>query len=457
MSVTAELSQFTAALTLERLPPALVERARYLVLDLAGNIVRARALESSAPLLAAVASLGWTPGRCHVFGDPGSYTPTGAALVNGCLAHSLDFDDTHAEGSLHPGAAVIPAALAAAEMKGRSGATALEGIVAGYEIACRLALALPGAAHYERGFHPSATCGAFGAAAAAARVFGLDAAGISSALGIALSQSAGTLQFLENGAWTKRFQVGWAAMAGLSAAVLAHAGFQGAERAIEGRYGFLKTYSPGPCAERATAGLGEQYELMATAVKPYPSCRYGHAGIDAALALRREHGIDPAQIDSVIYGLSRAGLRLIGEPAEQKSAPRNIVDAQFSAPFVLSAALATGRMDWDSYALLGEPGIRTLMRKIRCEHDAEIEAEFPANMSGRLTVCAGASRFERKVVVPRGEPGNFPTADELRAKFRALAASVIGPERSARLAEAVLEMDRLGDVTDLLRPEKVPS
>ena len=150
MSVTAELSQFTAALTLERLPPALVERARYLVLDLAGNIVRARALESSAPLLAAVASLGWTPGRCHVFGDPGSYTPTGAALVNGCLAHSLDFDDTHAEGSLHPGAAVIPAALAAAEMKGRSGATALEGIVAGYEIACRLALALPGAASAQR-------------------------------------------------------------------------------------------------------------------------------------------------------------------------------------------------------------------------------------------------------------------------------------------------------------------
>jgi 2-methylcitrate dehydratase PrpD len=457
MSVTAELSQFAAALTLERLPSELVERARYLVLDLAGNIIRGRTLESSAPLLAAVATLGWSPGRCHVLGDAGSYTPTGAALVNGCLAHSLDFDDTHAEGSLHPGAAVIPAALAAAEMEGHSGATALEGIVAGYEIACRLALALPASAHYERGFHPSATCGAFGAAVAAGRVFGLDAAGISSALGIALSQSAGTLQFLENGAWTKRFQVGWAAAAGLSAAVLARAGFKGAERAIEGRHGFLNAYSLAPNAERAVVGLGQRYELMATAVKPYPSCRYGHAGIDAALALRREHGIDAAQIDSVIYGLSRAGLQLIGEPAEQKAAPQNVVDAQFSAPFVLAVALTTGRMDWDSYALLGNPAVRALTGKIRCEHDAEIEAEFPANMSGRVTIRAGTGHFARKVVIPRGEPGNFPGSGELCAKFHSLAVPVVGKERSERLAAAVLQMDRLRDLSSLFQAEGTPS
>jgi 2-methylcitrate dehydratase PrpD len=364
----------------------------------------------------------------------------------------LDLDDTHAEGSLHPGACVIPAAFAAAEMEGRSGAQTLEGIVAGYEVACRLALALPGAAHYERGFHPSATCGAFGAAAAAARVLGLDAARISSALGVALSQSAGTLQFLENGAWTKRFQVGWAAMAGLSAAILARAGFKGAERALEGRYGFLQTYAPAPDAARATAGLGQSYELMATAVKPYPSCRYGHAGIDAALALRREHRLEPNEIESVTYGLSRAGLRLIGLPAEQKATPRNVVDAQFSAPFVLASALATGSMDWDSYALLDDPGIRALMRKITCEHDEGIEAEFPANMSGRITIQARGGRFERKVVVPRGEPGNFPTAEELRAKFSTLADPVIGPARSERLAAAILRLDRLPNVAELLEP-----
>ncbi|MFC7554565.1 MmgE/PrpD family protein [Pseudoroseomonas wenyumeiae] len=215
-------------------------------------------------------ALGLAQGEARVFGDDAGYAPAGAALVNATLGHSLDFDDTHAEAVVHPGAPVIPAALAAAEMVGASGAETLAGIVAGYEVALRLALALPAGAHYDRGFHPSATCGAFGAAAAAGRVFGLDAAGIASALGIALSQSAGSLQFLANGAWTKRFQVGWAGMAGLTAATLAREGFKGAADAIEGKHGFLNAYAPAPRPERVLQDLGQFYELMATGVKPYP-------------------------------------------------------------------------------------------------------------------------------------------------------------------------------------------
>ena len=159
-----------------------------------------------------------------MFGDAARYTPAGAAFLNGALAHSLDFDDTHAAGSLHPGAPVIPAALAAGEMAGASGADVLAAIIAGYEVTCRVALALPAGEHYDRGYHPTATCGAFGAAAAAARVFNLDANGVSSALGTVLSQTAGSLQFLANGAWTKRFQVGWAALNGLMAATLSKKG-----------------------------------------------------------------------------------------------------------------------------------------------------------------------------------------------------------------------------------------
>src|SRR5690606_20530059 len=157
------------------------------------------------------------------------------ALVNGTTAHSLDFDDTHAAGTLHPGAPVIPAALAAAEMVGADGKTVLAAIVAGYEVTCRLALSLPGGDHYDRGYLPTATCGAVGAAAAAARVFGLSASQVEDAFGIALSQAAGSLQFLASGAWTKRFQVGWSALNGLTAASLAREGFRGAGEALEGR------------------------------------------------------------------------------------------------------------------------------------------------------------------------------------------------------------------------------
>ncbi len=362
------------------------------------------------------------------------------------LAHSLDFDDTHAAGTLHPGAPVIPAAIVAGEMAGASGADVLAAIVAGYEVTCRVAVALPAGDHYQRGYHPTSTCGVFGAAAAAARVFGLDAAGVESALGIALSQSAGSLQFLVNGAWTKRFQVGWAAMAGLTAATLAREGFKGATDALDGRHGFLSTYAPNPNPPRAVRGLGSEFELMATAVKPYPSCRYGHAGIDAVLDLRAAHRFDPAAVERITYGTSAAGMLLVGAPADKKADPQNVVDGQFSGPFVLASALATGRMDWDSYAGLQDPVIRSLLPRVVCEPDPEIEAEFPANMSGKVTIQAGGQSFARTVVVPKGEPANFLSEDELRAKFAGLTDAVLGGPRAAALADAVLAVDRMASV-----------
>jgi 2-methylcitrate dehydratase PrpD len=451
MGITAELSAFSATLSTTALPPPVVERARFLVLDLVGNIVRARHdAESTAPLLAATRALGMAAGNSGVFGDCARYTPAGAALLNGALGHSLDFDDTHAAGSLHPGCPVIPAALAAGQMAGASGADVLAGIVAGYEVACRVALALPAGDHYARGFHPTATCGAFGAAAAAGRVFGLGADEIASALGIVLSQAAGSLQFLANGAWTKRFQVGWSGMAGLTAATLAREGFKGAADALEGTHGFLNAYAPSPNPARAVQGLGTEFELMQTAVKPYPSCRYGHAGIDAALMLRAEHAIDSTTIERVTLGLPEAGMRLIGAPAAQKADPQNVVDGQFSGPFVIAAALATGRMDWDSYALLRDPRIRTLLPRIICEWDADVQAAFPANMSGKLTITAAGQTHQQMVIVPKGEPGNFPSGDELRQKFMALTTTVLSEDRASNLADAVLAIDEAAGVARLL-------
>ena len=450
MGITAELSAFCAAISTTALPPSVAERARFLVLDLVGNIVRARHdAESTAPLLAATRALGLAAGNSGVFGDCARYTPAGAALLNGALGHSLDFDDTHAAGSLHPGCPVISAALASGQMAGASGTDVLAGIIAGYEVACRVALALPAGDHYGRGFHPTATCGVFGAAAAAGRVFGLGADDIASALGIALSQAAGSLQFLANGAWTKRFQVGWSGMAGLTAATLAREGFKGAADALEGMHGFLNAYAPSPNPARAIQGLGTEFELMQTAVKPYPSCRYGHAGIDAALMLRAEHAIDPTTIERVTLGLSEAGMRLIGAPAMQKADPRNVVDGQFSGPFVIAAALATGRMDWDSYALLNDPRVRALLPRVDCEWDADMQAA-PANMSGKLTVTAAGQTHQRVVIVPKGEPGNFPSGDELRQKFMALTTAVLGEDRASNLADAVLSIDEAPGVGRLL-------
>jgi 2-methylcitrate dehydratase PrpD len=452
MGITATLSAYTATIGLDKLPPEVVQRARSLVLDLAGSIIRARHdAESTPSLLAAARALGLGAGNNTVLGDSARYTPAGAAFLNGALGHSLDFDDTHAAGSLHPGCPVIPAAFAAGEMVGASGAEVLAAIVAGYEVTCRIALALPAGEHYQRGFHPTATCGAFGAAAAAARVFALDADATASAFGIALSQAAGSLQFLANGAWTKRFQVGWASMSGLAAATLAREGFKGADEALEGRHGFLRAYAPSPDPERAVQGLGKEFELMATAVKPYPSCRYGHAGIDAALALRAEHGLRPEDIDAIRLGLSRAGMLLIGEPAAEKQDPRNVVDGQFSGPFVIAVAVATGAMGWDSYLSLQDQTVRELLPKIVCEFDPEIESQFPANMSARLTIRSHGRDFTRIVVVPKGEPSSFISDTEIRAKFAGLADAVLGADRATRLADALLTIDASPDIASIMR------
>ena len=451
-AVTRELAAFTASIRFEALPAEVRDRTRFLVLDLVGNMLRGRHdAESTAPLLAAVRSLGLAAGSAAVFGDSARYTPAGAALVNGTTAHSLDFDDTHAAGTLHPGAPVIPAALAAAEMVGADGRTVLGAIVAGYEVTCRLALSLPGGDHYERGYHPTATCGAFGAAAAAARVFGLSAAQVEDAFGIALSQAAGSLQFLANGAWTKRFQVGWSALNGLTAASLAREGFRGAGEALEGRPGFWRANPRTPTPERGWRVLGAEWGRMEAGVRPYPSCRYGHANIDAALALRAELGLKAEEIESVTMGLPNKGMLLVGAPLQYKQNPQNIVDGQFSGPFVVACALARGHFGWDSYAWLQDADLRTLMRKITPVEDAEVEADFPEYMSGKLTVQARGQTFVKKINVPKGEPANFLTEAELRAKFHGLADAVLGAERARQLADAVLALDKAADVNGMMR------
>ncbi|MBC7433422.1 MAG: MmgE/PrpD family protein, partial [Rubritepida sp.] len=416
--VTRIFAEYCATIRWDGLPGTVQTRTRFLLLDLLGNILRGRHdAESSLPLMAAARAMGHGAGHHAVFGEHSRWSPSGAALLNGTFAHSLDFDDTHAAATLHPGAPTIPAAIAAAELVGARGEDVLAAIVAGYEVTNRLSLALPGGDHYDRGFHPTATCGAFGAAAAAGRVLGLNAAQMADALGIALSQCAGSLAFLHNGAWTKRFQVGWAALDGLSAALLAREGFRGPSEAIEGRNGFLRAYAPNPDPARAVRDLGHEFELMQTAVKPYPSCRYGHAAVDAALELRARHGLKPDEIEHVTMGLPARGMILIGDPVAYKQNPQNVVDGQFSGPFVVANALAYGHFGWDSYGLMQDPVLRALMPRIFPQQDPEVEAHFPQNMAAILRIRArGGQVCESMIIVPKGEPGNFLTEAELRAK-----------------------------------------
>lgn len=332
---TEELARFAAGFPSAEIPQEVRDRALTLLIDLVGSIVRAVAdSELSPSLVRAVDRVGLSgEARCTVFGMARRYGPAAAALLNGALGHSLDYDDTHARSSLHPSAPVVPAALAAAEVTGASGAALLDAVVIGYEVCCRLGNALDPAAHYARGFHPTATAGVFGACAAAGRLLALDEDRMVAAFGVAASQASGSLQFLENGAWNKPYQVGEAAMKGLLAATLAAEGFKGAIDAVDGRRGFLAAYSDETRPELATAGLGHTWETMRIGVKPYPSCRYTHAAVDGLLQLRARHNWQADDVERITVGLHRNGIALTGAPEPAKRRPRNVVGGQFSMPF----------------------------------------------------------------------------------------------------------------------------
>lgn len=452
--VTELLSRFAATLRFEDIPADVIERAQLLFMDLSGIMIRSQSIDSTLVLKEALRELGQNHGATRVLGSAERWTPQAAALLAGAAAHSLDFDDTHAPAQLHPGAAVIPAALAAAQMVGASTRELLAGIVAGYEVMIRVALGVVPLAHSQRGYHLSGTTGVFGATAAAGNILKLTPQQMEHAFGTALSESAGTGQFAVNGAWTKRFHVGNAAAGGLLAAALARQGYTGATQAFEGREGFFNVYSPEQAPEAAVQGLGTVWEVLQSGVKPYPCCRGIHAPLDAVMALHARHKIDITQIESVRVGMAKRSVYVVGEPQERRRNPQNVVDCQFSTHLCISIALKTGHMGWDDYEpALADADIRALMQRVDVYEDAECEALFPQAFAGVVEIRMRDGQVLREFVrVPRGEPSTMLTAGELRSKFSLLVRDALGEQGEARLFDAIGNMASGSDLDALFDP-----
>ena len=443
---TATLAAYVADLKFDDIPQDVRERAKVLTLDYLGSTIRARQEAESTPallnMLQALSLDG--AGEATVFGDSKKWTPAVAALLNGALGHSLDFDDTHADSSLHPSAPVVPAAFAVGEMVGASGEQVLTAIVAGYEVCCRLGNALDPTSHYARGFHPTATAGTYGAAAAAGKLLGLSEEQLISAFGVSGSQAAGSLQFLVNGAWNKRYQVGAAAMNGVIAATLAKNDFLGATESVEGKHGLLVGYSDDAHPEKATAGLGKVYETMKIGVKPYPSCRYTHAAIDAIIAIRREHNLTPAQVKRVEIGLHRNGITLTGDAATKRH-PTSIVGGQFSMFFTGALALDQGSFGWDDYKRLGDAAIDALADRFDVVQDERLEGQRHP-FGGRVSITTEDGVHERIYADPSGEPSSFPDAQAMAQKFLQLARPVLNGG-AEKFADAILSLERYDRVS----------
>ncbi len=432
------------------------------VLDVLGNSLAATAEPPAAAVGTLVREWGGE-GRATGIGTGIRLPEPSAALLNGTLAHALDFDDTHLPSVLHPSASVVPAALAVAESRDVSGARLLDAIGVGVEIAVRVGMAgydrtLGNSVFFERGLHTTAICGALGGAVAAAMLSDLDAERIADAVGIAASMGSGLLEANRTGGTVKRVHCGWAAHAAVTAAGLARTGITGPPTVLEGRFGLLQAF----CGDQVdldaiTDGLGQHWELPGIFFKPYPCNHFTHAGIDAALRLRRR-GVDPADIESLELGAPTAVLRTIGEPREDKIAPKSGYHAAFSGPYTVAAALLGGgglgvfHEDFTDEAA-ADPTRLALAAKVTCVPDARCDEifphQFPAVLRARLR---DGTQVEERVEQNRGGSGNPLSADELATKFRLNATRVLSEEQADRVTELTYGLAKLPTVSELTRP-----
>ncbi|MBZ5576255.1 MAG: MmgE/PrpD family protein [Acidobacteriia bacterium] len=435
-----ELVGFLAGLQPQDLPAEVADRARYFLLDYLAVALRGSREPSAAAVRRMVERQG-APGCATVIGAGLRTMPALAALANGASAHGIEMDDTHSGGSLHLGAVMYSAALALAEANPETPPDQFfTAVVAGYEAAARIAMAVQPSEHYRLGFHPTATCGAFGAAVTAAKLLGLTPEPMRAALGIAGSMAAGSMEFLAEGAWTKRLHPGLAAQNGIQAALLAAEGFTGPARILEGRDGFLAGHSRSPIPERLTADLGRSFEILHTAVKPHACCRYMQGPIDAILELARRHDLQPDSVRAIEVAVLEAGWGIVAEPRAQKYHPENTVDAQFSMPFgaavaVLHRAAGLGQFTLDN---IRSPRVRNLMAKVVLVKDRRLEENFPREWPARISIeLMDGRQYEQSVRYPKGDPQNPLSWDEMAAKFRSLAGAVLSPERCSQIIALV--------------------
>jgi 2-methylcitrate dehydratase PrpD len=377
-----------------------------------------------------------------------------AALLNAAMGHALDFDDTHdGAGNIHPGVSTLAASLAVAEVRGGvSGRDFILAVALGLDVACRLALA----ATVDRGWHRTAAFGIFGATAAAGKLLGLGVEQMVNAFGIAYSQAAGNRQCIVDGALTKRLQAGQAASAAVFAALLAGEGFTGARQVFAGRYGFFPLYQPDGYDLTAIAdGLGTVFRGVELSFKPYPCGRPAHAIIDAALEIYRRLELASADAGSAIAAVRIAtSPRLYREqlhPDSPRRRPRQVVEAQFSIPFLVAAALVRGRVGIGEVANVGDPAVLALAQRIQ----GEVRPDAPEGWA-RLEVRRADGRAAAlETADPSGSPQKPLSDAQLEAKFRdcaAHAAQPIAEETVARAVDLLRRLDDVPDATALIRP-----
>ncbi|MBX3661217.1 MAG: MmgE/PrpD family protein [Burkholderiales bacterium] len=444
-SISQQIAAFAADLSLDDVAQRVRENAKLHVLDVCGTALAATRFDFAQHALAGIANLGESGGN-SVIGMNISLPMRDAVLMNGILAHGLDYDDTHPSAIVHPTASAFPCALGLAEHRDAAGADLLLAYILGVEIATRLGVAARGAM-LPQGFHTTGIAGHFGCAVAAGKLFNLGAQRLQYAQGFAGSTASAIAEHRADGAWNKRLHPAWAGVGGITAAALASGGFVGTRKVYEGVDGIFRSHTGTRFNEvdmaAMTRRLGEEWLLEEVAIKPFPICHFLHACADSALAIQRRHQVRIGDIVKVRALLHPGTFHSVAEPAEMRRRPVSDYMAKFSVQFVVAACLVRGRFGFAELETeaLNDPQILALAQKVH--HEADPDSAFPKYFSGGVVVTLKDGReFVHMEKINRGAGERALTADEIADKFFDNATLVISRPQAERIRDAVLDMDR---------------
>jgi 2-methylcitrate dehydratase PrpD len=443
------IARFLCGLKLEEVPQGVVDKAKLVFLDTLGIALASSTMDFGRMVVNVAQQLGGAPSS-RLIGSPLKVAAANAVLANGTLAHGLDYDDTLEEAIVHTGCCAGMTALAVGEELRASGKAVLEGAIAGTEVMCKIGLVAPGKFH-ARGFHPTALCSTFGAAAAAGKLHGLDAAQWSDAFGLCGSQSSGIIEYLADGTWTKRLHPGWSAHGGVIATMLAREGFRGPVTVFEGQHGFYRSF--GGANEypfEKLSELGRTWEIPKLTFKSYPCGSISHPYMDCALILRQKYRVTPERVAEIVCRTAEGPVHRLWEPLADKQRPTSSYGAKFSLPYSIAVMLIRGRAGLEEFTdeAIHDPVVLELAKKVRYELDPTID--YPRHFSGHVKIrLADGTVLEENQPHPRGGLESPLPPEEIEAKFRANARLALSEGQLDLIVKSVKTLEQLASITTL--------
>jgi 2-methylcitrate dehydratase PrpD len=444
-AISRTIADFAQNLRCDDLSPRLRDFARYHILDVVGASLAATRFEFSHRALSGLTALA-DGGSNVVLGMAAKLPLKDAVLMNGILAHGLDYDDTHPAGPVHPSSSAFPCALGLAEFLDRTDQELLTSYLIGVEITTRFGMAANGTMH-KSGFHTTGVAGHLCCAVAAGHLFHLSAEQLVWAQGLAGSTASAIAEHRADGAWNKRMHSGWAGVGGITAVSLARSGFIGTRKVYEGGDGLLRSHAGAYVADvktdALTEGLGVAWRAEEVAVKPFPVCHILHACVDSALALRRAHDLKARDIAQVRALLHPETFHFVCDFPDMRRRPASDYIAKFSVYYAVAAALVRGKLGFAELEpeALNDPEILAFAERVN--YDADPESQFPKYFSGGVVIILKDGRVLTHVEkINRGAGDRALTGEEIAAKFMENAELAVSRSRAAEIRDRVLDIER---------------